>query len=285
VTAPTFLASFDVEDWFHAHNLASRIPRSRWDMLERRVEWNTNELLDILGELGLTSTFFVLGWVARRHPQLVRRMVDEGHEVASHSDEHRQLATLSRAALTRDLADARDALEQASGVPIRGLRAPTFSISDDVLDCLSEAGYWYDSSYFALRAHDRYGQLSGDVDAESSVVEVRPGLLELPMSRVAVGPLAIPWSGGAYFRLIPYPIYRRGVGRRLRARSWFLFYFHPWELDIEEPSVGGLGVTKRLRAYTGRARMRADLRRLLAEFGSSRIDTTLLGMGYRPPAL
>jgi polysaccharide deacetylase family protein (PEP-CTERM system associated) len=234
--------------------------------------------------LGIYSTFFVLGWVARRHPRLVRRMVDEGHEVASHSDEHRPLSTLSRDALTRDLSNARDALEQAAGVPVRGLRAPTFSISDDVLDCLSEAGYWYDSSYFALRAHDRYGRLSGDVDADSSVIEVRPGLLELPMSRVTVGPLALPWSGGAYFRLIPYPVYRRGVMRRLRARSWFLFYFHPWELDTDEPNVAGLPASRRLRAYAGRARMRADLRRLLAEFGSCRIDTTLLGMGYRPPA-
>ena len=285
MTAGPFLASFDIEDWFHADNVRPHLPSPDWERLESRVERNTHELLDTLADLGARSTFFVLGWVARRYPALVRRIVEEGHELASHSDRHERLASLSRPALERDLADARNALEQVGGTRVLGVRAPNFSISDAVLDCLAEAGYWYDSSYFSLRGHSRYGRLSDVIDADLPVVEARPGLLELPMSRVRLGGLPVPWSGGAYFRLIPYRIFRSGVARRLHAQSWFMFYFHPWELDHEEQAPPGMAAHQRLRAYSGRRRMRADLRRLLTEFGSQRIDEALLARGYTPPTL
>ena len=188
MTAPTFLASFDIEDWFHAENLKAALPTDDWDLLEPRVERNTNELLDALAAVGAQATCFVLGWVARRYPALVRRMVAEGHEVASHSDTHRRLYSLSRTALAEDLTRARDTLEQLTGTRVWGIRAPMFSISDAVLDYLAEAGYWYDSSFYDFKAHDRYGQLSTAIDPDRPVVEVRPGLFELPMSRVRVGP-------------------------------------------------------------------------------------------------
>ena len=164
-----------------------------------------------------------------------------------------------------------------------GVRAPNFSISEDVLDAIAEAGYWYDSSFFALRAHGRYGRLSHAVDPDAAVVEVRPGLLELPMSRVRVGSAAVPWSGGAYFRAIPYPVFRAGVARRLRRESWFMFYLHPWELDDGEVAPPGLPYARRMRSYAGRRRVPGDLRRLLAEFGSCRVDETLRALGYTPP--
>jgi polysaccharide deacetylase family protein (PEP-CTERM system associated) len=282
VSASAFLASFDVEDWFHAENIRPSLGGVAWDALEGRVERNTHELLDVLGEAGAHSTFFVLGWVARRHPGLVRRISDEGHEVASHADTHKQLRLLPRAAIREELVRSRDSLEQLTGTPVLGVRAPNFSISDEVLDCMAEAGYWYDSSFFALRAHRRYGRLSGTIDADAAVVEVRPGLLELPVSRLRIGRTALPWSGGAYFRLMPYVIFRRGVALRLHRRSWFMFYFHPWELDDEEAPPPGLSYLRRRRSYAGRARMRADLRRLLAEFGSRRVDETLRSLGYAP---
>lgn len=281
---PRFLASFDVEEWFHAENVKGALPTNDWDRLEARVERNTHEMLDALAAAGAQATCFVLGWVARRYPALVRRMVAEGHEVASHSDTHQRLYGLSRQALAEDLGRARDTLEQLTGARVWGIRAPMFSISDAVLDYLSEAGYWYDSSFYDFKAHDRYGQISTPIDPEQPVVEVRPGLLELPMSRVAIGPVAVPWSGGGYFRLIPPRIYRWGVERRLARRSWFMFYFHPWELDDEERPPRGLAASLRFRAYVGRSRMRRDLRALLKRFGSARIDHTLRGMGYNPPA-
>jgi polysaccharide deacetylase family protein (PEP-CTERM system associated) len=283
VTAPVFLASFDVEDWFHAENVRASLTGAAWSSLEARVERNTQEVLDILAETGAKATFFVLGWIARRHPGLVRRMVSEGHEVASHSDVHARLDRLSRDALGRDLAAARDSLEQITGLPVWGLRAPNFSIGDAVLDCLAEAGYWYDSSFYQFKAHDRYGRLATPIDPDTAVVSVRPGLLELPMSRVVIGPCVVPWSGGGYFRAIPFRVFRWGVAKRLRAQSWFMFYFHPWELDSEEVPPRGMARLLRRRAYGGRGRMRRDLRRLLTEFGSARIDDTLRSRGYAPP--
>ncbi len=184
MTSRPFLASFDVEEWFHAANLSASVGGADWSTLEGRVERNTHELLDILGEAGAASTFFVLGWVARRYPSLVRRIVDEGHEVASHTDMHLQLWSLSREDLRQELTRSRESLEQATGSRVLGVRAPNFSISEEVLDAMIDAGYWYDSSFFSLRAHGRYGRLSETVDPEAAVVEVRPGLLELPMSRL-----------------------------------------------------------------------------------------------------
>ena len=283
MTAQVFLASFDVEDWFHAENLRASLAGAAWSSLEARVERNTHEVLDILAETGAKATFFVLGWIARRHPQLVRRIVAEGHEVASHSDVHARLDGLSRNALARDLAEARDSLEQITSLPVWGLRAPNFSIGDAVLDCLAEAGYWYDSSFYQFKAHDRYGRLATPIDPDAPVVSVRPGLLELPMSRVVIGPCAVPWSGGGYFRAIPFRVFRWGVAKRLRAQSWFMFYFHPWELDSEEVPPRGMPRLLKRRAYGGRGRMRRDLRRLLTEFGSARIDQTLHSRGYAPP--
>jgi polysaccharide deacetylase family protein (PEP-CTERM system associated) len=279
-----FLASFDVEDWFHAANIEPYLGGAGWDGLEHRVERNTHELLDILGERGARSTFFVLGWVARRYPGLVRRIADEGHEVASHTDRHKMLCSLGRDELARDLARAKGTLEELTGARVLGVRAPNFSISDAVLDGMAEAGYWYDSSYFSLRAHDRYGRLSAALDPDLPVSEARRGLLELPMSRVRVGSAALPWAGGAYFRVIPYPVFRRGVARRLGADAWFMFYLHPWELDAEETPPAELTVLKRARSYLGRPRMRGDLRRLLDEFGSRRIDESLRSLGFSPPA-
>jgi len=283
VTAPVFLASFDVEDWFHAENLRSSLAGAAWSSLQARVERNTHELLDILAETGAKATFFVLGWIARRHPHLVRRIVADGHEVASHSDVHARLDRLSREGLVRDLAQARDSLEQITGLPVWGLRAPNFSIGDAVLDCLAESGYWYDSSFYQVKAHDRYGRLGTTIDPDVAVVSVRPGLLELPMSRVVIGPCAVPWSGGGYFRAVPFRVFRWGVAKRLRAQSWFMFYFHPWELDSEEVPPRGMPRLLKRRAYAGRSRMRRDLRRLLTEFGSARIDETLRSRGYAEP--
>jgi polysaccharide deacetylase family protein (PEP-CTERM system associated) len=278
------MASFDIEDWFHAENVRLSLGSPDWDSLEGRVERNTHALLDTLAQVDARATFFVLGWVARRYPALVRRIAEDGHEVASHTDLHKRLSELPRRELSEDLKRSRDSLEQVTGTRVLGVRAPNFSISDEVLDCMAEAGYWYDSSFFALRAHQRYGRLSADVDPELGVVSARPGLLELPLSRVRVAGVPVPWSGGAYFRLIPYPLFRLGVARRLRARSWFMFYFHPWELDDQEPAPPRMPTTLRLRAYFGRSRMPRDLRRLLSDFGSERIDHTLTAMGFSPPA-
>src|SRR5262249_15196083 len=228
----------------------------------------THELLDLLAGTGARSTFFVLGWIARRYPELVRRIVDEGHELASHSDLHRRLYSLSRDELVRDLADARDSLEQLAGVPVIGLRARTFAADEVLLDVAAAGGSRSDSGVSRFGAHDRYGRVAAP---DEPVFEIRPGLLELTLPRLG----RVPWAGGGYFRLIPYPLYRAGVDRVLGSRGLFTFYLHPWELDNEEPWPAGMARTRRFRASVGRRRVRRDLRRLLEEFGSARIDETL----------
>jgi polysaccharide deacetylase family protein (PEP-CTERM system associated) len=284
VTVPVFLASFDIEDWFHPENIQPSLGAPDWNALEGRVERNTHELLDILGDVSAKSTFFVLGWVARRYPALVRRIAAEGHEVASHTDLHKKLWSLPRQEVAKELTQSRESLEHVTGTRVLGVRAPNFSISDEVLDAMAEAGYWYDSSFFSLRAHGSYGRLSSEVDPDEAVREVRPGLLELPMSRLRLGRVALPWSGGAYFRFIPYRVFRGGVAARLSRRSWFMFYLHSWELDHDEVPPPNLSYLRRVRSYAGRDRMREDLRRLLAEFGSQRVDETLRSLGFVPPA-
>lgn len=283
-SAATFLATFDIEDWFHAENLRGALRGTPAHRLTPRVERNTHRLLDVLADAGVRSTLFVLGAVARAHPGLVRRMVAEGHEVASHSDAHHRLYDLSPRELKEDLGRARETLEQITGQPVRGIRAPVFSISDAVLDVLAEAGYRYDSSYFAFGAHDRYGRLSTPIDPDIPATAVRPGLVELPLSRLAIGPAALPWAGGGYFRLLPFSVYRRGVRRCLRRRGWFMFYLHPWELDPDETPPAGLSPWLRFRAYVGRHRVERDLRRMLGEFGSIRVDEALRRRGLLEPA-
>jgi polysaccharide deacetylase family protein (PEP-CTERM system associated) len=282
-TPPRFLATFDIEDWFHAENVRASLPSFDPASMEPRLEPNAHALLDILADVGARSTMFVLGWVAERYPALVRRIVEDGHEIASHTHLHRNLNQLTTDEMLRELADAKDALEQVTGTPVRGVRAPNFSVSDHVLDVLAEAGYWYDSSFFGFAQHDRYGTISAPIDPDAAVVEVRPGLLEIQMTRLPVGPVRVPWAGGAYFRLIPFPVFRRGVAQRLRTTSWFTFYLHPWELDAEERRLPEMARSLRLRAYTGRGRMRRDLRRLIEGFGSTRIDEALIARGHLPP--
>jgi len=277
-----FLASFDIEDWFHAENVRASLPTHDWDQLESRLEPNVHELLDILAAVQARSTFFVLGWVADRFPGVVRRIVDEGHEVASHTYLHRNLNRLPPDEVREELRRSKDRLEQVAGSEVRGVRAPNFSISDVVLDLIAETGYRYDSSYFGFEQHDRYGKLSAAIPPGEPVTEVRPGLLEIQMTRVAIATSQVPWAGGAYFRLIPYPVFRWGVARHLRSNPWFTFYFHPWELDPDEVPPAGMPRALRFRAYTGRRRTRRDLRRLVSEFGSTRIDEALRGLGYLP---
>jgi polysaccharide deacetylase family protein (PEP-CTERM system associated) len=278
-----FLATFDIEDWFHTENLGPTVGTADWRLIPGRVERNTHALLDLLTDCRVHATFFVLGWVARRYPSLVRRIADEGHEVGSHGDMHRRFNSLTRDALREDLRIARDTLEQVTGARVWGVRAPTFSISEAVLDVIAEAGYWYDSSFFGFKQHDRYGELTTRIAPGATVTEVRPGLLELPMPCVRVAGMTVPWAGGGYFRLIPYPVFRWGVARNLRAERLFMFYLHPWELDAAEPRPPGLTRTTGFRTYVGRRRVPETLRRLLLEFGSTRVADALRTLGYAAP--
>jgi polysaccharide deacetylase family protein (PEP-CTERM system associated) len=266
--APAHALTVDVEDFFHVQAFAELIPRDAWDGLPRRVEANTDRLLDLCAQAGVAGTFFTLGWVAERHPALVRRIVAGGHELASHGHGHQRLDALTPAQFRADIVRARALLEDAGGVAVAGYRAPTFSLGPRTpwaAALLAETGHRYSSSVYPVR-HDLYGQPDAP---RRPFRHAGTALWELPMSTWRVAGRNLPASGGGLFRLLPYPLSRLLL-RRCPAPA--LFYTHPWEIDPDQPRVAGAGARTRLRHYTNLRRTLPRLDRLLRDFAWDRID-------------
>ena len=261
---PPTAMSVDVEDWFQVENLKEAIPRSSWDSRERRVERNTMRLLELLEERGARATFFILGWVGERHPALVRQIAARGHEIASHGYGHELVYTLSLAEFRADVERSKKSLEDITSQPVTGYRAPCFSITDWAVAILQDLGFEYDSSAFPTVAHDRYGRLTG-VEMGQPIVELRPGFHEVCISCLPLGGRGLPWGGGGYFRLVPFPAWRAGVRRIMRSGSPYVFYIHPWEIDPGQPRIA-TDLRTRMRHYGGLGRTESRLRSLLAEF-------------------
>jgi len=259
--------SVDVEDYFHVSVFDGIVPRSTWGDMESRVCRNTERLLDIFDEYTVRSTFFVLGWVAERHPHLVRTIVQRGHEVASHGYAHRLVYDQTPATFREDVRRAKAIIEDAGGCAAGGYRAPSYSITSRslwALDILIEEGHWYDASIFPIR-HDRYGIPVSP--REPFYVQRRAGaLMEVPGSTVRIGPLNLPVGGGGYFRILPYAWTRWGIARLNHVeKQAAVFYLHPWEIDPEQPRLqaGWLG---RFRHYRNLAKTEGRLRTLLTDF-------------------
>jgi polysaccharide deacetylase family protein (PEP-CTERM system associated) len=277
--------SVDVEDYFHVSAFEGVALRAEWSSYESRVVANTDRLLDLLAMSGARATFFVLGWVAERHPRLVRRIAAEGHELASHSYWHRLVYTLAPDEFREDLRRARGVIEDAAGVHVRGYRAPSYSITARSLwafDVLIEEGYEYDASVFPIR-HDRYGIPTAP---RAPYVVTRPGgsILEVPGTTGLFGSIRLP-IGGGYFRLMPYP-YTRWVMRQLNTieQRPAVFYLHPWEIDPAQPRIAASTVS-RWRHYNKLHRTEDRLRQLLADFRFDTIEAVLLRpSGERAPA-
>lgn len=247
---PTAVMSIDVEDWFQVENLSAAVGRDTWDVRPLRVEQNMDRMLALLAATGVRCTCFVLGWIAERCPSLVRRIAAEGHEIASHGYGHDLLGRLTPDEFRADVTRSKELLEDLTGAEVAGYRAPAFSITDWAIPILQEAGYRYDSSAFPAAHHDRYGRLSG-VGADEAVVELSPGFHEICVSCLDVGSSPVPWGGGGYFRLIPYPVFRSGVRRVVRTRPPYVFYIHPWEIDPGQPRIDGVRAGYRFRHYVG----------------------------------
>jgi polysaccharide deacetylase family protein (PEP-CTERM system associated) len=259
--------SVDVEDYFHVSVFDGIVPRSGWEGMESRVVANTTRLLDLFDEFGIRSTFFILGWVAERQPDLVRTISHRGHEIASHGYAHRLVYDQTPAAFRADVRRAKQLLEDSSGRRVAGYRAPSYSITPRslwALDVLLEEGYEYDSSIFPIR-HDRYGIPVSD--RQPYTIERPAGrLIEVPGSTTRVGLLNVPVAGGGYFRILPYWWTRWGIERvnRLEGRP-VVFYLHPWEIDPDQPRLrtGSLG---QFRHYKNLHLTEPRLRQLCTEF-------------------
>lgn len=267
--------TIDVEDYFQVSALAPYIPRARWDEIPCRVERNVDVILELLEASGHRATFFTLGWIAERFPSLVRRISDAGHEVASHGYGHHRATDQTQAEFLEDIRKAKRLLEGITGQEVKGYRAPSFSIGHGNLwafDCIAEAGYRYSSSVYPVK-HDHYGM----PDAPRFPYEVRPGLVEIPMTTSRVGLRNLPVGGGGYFRLLPYAVSRWLIRRvnRLDNRP-AMFYFHPWELDAGQPRISEADAKSRFRHYVNLHRTIPRLRRLLSDFRWDRVDRVFL---------
>lgn len=257
--------SIDVEDWFHTESLKGVIAREAWEQCELRVERNTMRLLEILEVHNARATFFVLGWVAEKCPRLVRAIAAMGHEVASHGYGHELIYSLGPGEFRADILRSKAYLEDLTGNPVRGYRAPCFSITEWAVPILQEAGFDYDSSVVPTIAHDRYGRLNG-MQADEPIVLLRDGFYEVCISCIPLGKRGLPWGGGGYFRLIPYSLWRQGVRRILRSGVPYVFYIHPWEIDPGQPRVSGLNPANRFRQRVNLARCEERFAALVSAF-------------------
>ncbi|MDP6515681.1 MAG: DUF3473 domain-containing protein [Alphaproteobacteria bacterium] len=268
--------SVDVEDYFQVQALEERIGRDQWGAFERRVECNTDAVLRLFDDFGVKATFFTLGWVAERHKPLIRRIVDQGHELASHGFAHFRADSQSPEEFRLDVRRTKQILEQVGAVRVRGYRAATFSIGKRnpwAFQVLAEEGYDYSSSVNPIR-HDNYGV------PDAPRFAYRPdgvtGLDEFPITTLRLVGQNLPCGGGGYFRLLPYPVSRWAL-RRVNTIDVqpCIFYFHPWEVDPDQPRVADLSLKTRFRHYNNLARMEPRLRRLLDDFAWDRIDRVL----------
>ena len=268
----------DVEDYFHVAALEPHIPRTEWTRWPARVEANTDRILERFAAHGVRATFFVLGWVAERFPRLVQRIAEAGHEVASHGYAHVHITTQDPDAFRHDVKRTRRLLEDLTGEAVVGYRAPSYSIVESTRwahEVLAEAGYRYSSSVYPVR-HDLYGM----PDAPRGPYEPVPGLLEVPITTVRLAGCTLPCGGGGFFRLYPYRFSRWAL-RRVNAAEGrpAVFYFHPWELDPQQPRPDGVGLRSRFRHYLNLSRMAHRLERLLGDFRWGRMDEIFLAGG------
>ncbi|WP_426194750.1 XrtA system polysaccharide deacetylase [Massilia sp. DWR3-1-1] len=270
--------TIDVEDYFQVSAFAPYIDRASWPARECRVEANIERILAVLATGGVHATFFTLGWIAERYPDMVRRIVAGGHELASHGYAHLRASDQSRAEFDDDIIRSKQLLEDIGGQQVIGYRAPSFSIGKDnlwALDALKEAGYRYSSSIYPI-AHDHYGM--PDAPRFAFYPNGPDGLLEIPITTVRMLQKNLPAGGGGYFRLLPYAVSRWMMNKVNRDdRQPAIFYFHPWEIDPGQPRPQGVGAKSRFRHYVNLERMEGRIARLTEDFAWDRMDRIFLG--------
>ena len=265
--------SVDVEDWFQVGAFEGVIDKASWTTLGSRVERNCAAILDMFAAAEVKATFFTLGWVAERHGPLMRRIVAEGHELASHGWDHERVFRMGRTAFAADLERSRKTLEDAGGTGISGYRAPSFSIDQRTpwaYDALVEQGFSYSSSVAPI-AHDHYGW------REAPRFAFRPlawaDLVEIPVTTAEFAGRRMAAGGGGFFRVLPYGFSRWAIRQvNQRERRPAVFYFHPWEIDPDQPRVTGASLKSRIRHYSNLGVMAAKLEQLIGDFAWGRMD-------------
>jgi polysaccharide deacetylase family protein (PEP-CTERM system associated) len=283
--------TIDVEDYFHVSAFEKISPPETWAGRECRVERNTEMILAILDEYKVKATFFILGWVAERYPQLTKKIASQGHEVACHGYLHQRLLLQSREQYRDDIRRAKGLLEDQIGVAVLGYRAPSYSITRETswaFDELIAAGFQYDSSIFPMK-HDFYGipdwsrfagyavKTDSGWQARDEAPAEQKSIRELPITTLRLGSKNLPIAGGGYFRLLPYGLTRWGLQRiNQQEQQPFVFYLHPWEFDPQQPRMARAGAKSRFRHYVNLKQTEQRFRQLLNDFEFGRIDDSLL---------
>ena len=280
--SPRNVLTFDVEDYFQVSAFDAAGKRARWDGFESRVEQNTDRILRMLDDASVTATFFVLGWVADRHPAMVRRIAAAGHEIASHGYWHELVYRLTPFQFREDLRRAKRAIEEACGIKVEGYRAPSFSVTRRslwALDVLVDEGYRFDSSVFPI-VRDRYG-LPGAPRQAHIITRSGGSIVEVPPSTVRAAGLTVPVAGGGYFRLYPYEWTRRAIAWLNSGEGQpAVVYLHPWELDPAQPAQAGT-LMNRFRHYVNLGQTQSRLRRLVEDFAFGPMRDLVASVGER----
>ena len=262
----------DVEDYFQVSAFESVVDRSSWADRPCRIERNMARIIDLLEQFEIKATFFVLGWVAQHYPGIVRELATRGHEIASHGMAHVRVGEQSPREFKQDVTESKDRLEQLVGTPVIGYRAASYSIGRDNLwafSVLAEAGYSYSSSVYPI-VHDLYGLPEAPRFPFRNNGEA---ILEIPITTVQIAGRKLPCGGGGYFRLLPYAWTKWALNRvNHKDQQTAIFYFHPWEIDPEQPRISEVPTLSRLRHYTNLGRMERKLHRLFADFSWGRVD-------------
>jgi polysaccharide deacetylase family protein (PEP-CTERM system associated) len=247
-------------------NLKEAIDKQSWDLNISRIDRNINLILNLLEEKNTKATFFVLGWIAERYPEIIKKIYLNGHEIACHGYNHELVYKLTQKNFQQDVYRAKSILENIIGDKVTGYRAPSFSITDWAFDTLIQLGFQYDSSLFLTFAPHRYGKLSNIKIPRKSVFELRDGFYEVMLSYYDIGGIRVPWSGGFYFRFIPYKVFKFGINRILKKKDIYLFYIHPWEFDPEQPRIRNIKMNYRLRHYINLKRTESKFKMLINDF-------------------
>lgn len=271
------LITIDVEDWFQVENLRKVFEPSIWDSQEYRVEKNIDRILQLLSDKDTKATFFVLGVLAKKFPNMVKKIASENHEIGSHGYSHIMLSNLSNEQIYEDLKSSKDIIENLISKKVKGFRAPVFSITDKTYYILSELGYEYDSSLYLFDLHDRYGKVDISLfdKKDGILLNHNSGIKELTMPMVKKLGKSIPWAGGGYFRLIPYYIYKNGINNFLKKNDYFMFYMHPWEIDNQQPRINEISMLNYFRHYYGLSSTYSKLESLLNDFECCKVEDIL----------
>lgn len=259
----TCLISLDVEEWFQVENFKRVINKSDWQGYKSSVMENTRNTLLLFKKYDVRATFFILGWIAERLPELVTEIVTSGHEIASHGYGHDLISNLENSEIYNDISKSKNIIEKISNIKVLGYRAPSFSISDQLIEILGDLGFKYDSSYNPFSLNDRYGTLNTPMRNAKDIYRLYNDLYEIPVSSLKLLKREIPISGGAYFRIIPFTIFSRMVKSKLQKEDLYTFYLHPWEIEPGQPRIRNIPFNYRFRHYTGLSRTKGKFEKLI----------------------